>query len=125
MANIPIKAARSPTISEVNVITRFTLRGRSHPNQSTDKYEYTFLAHGAFDSIMSKDRSDPTLAYTVPLQLTDTIHRSVPEILSPENPANSAKGKIIIITGGGAGLGAVGIIIRSYACVESNAYSNL
>jgi len=55
---------------------------------------------------MSTDRSDPTLAYTLPVQLTQTIHRSVPKELQPEDEANSQKGKIIVITGGGTGIGA-------------------
>ncbi|KAF2267978.1 NAD(P)-binding protein [Lojkania enalia] len=52
------------------------------------------------------DRSDPSLASTVPVQLTRKIHRDVPDILSPEDPKNSAKNKIIVITGGGTGIGA-------------------
>jgi hypothetical protein len=56
---------------------------------------------------MSTDRFDPTLAYTLPFQLTKKIHRNVPPSLSPELEENSAKGKIVVITGGGTGIGAV------------------
>ncbi|KAF2111785.1 short chain dehydrogenase-like protein [Lophiotrema nucula] len=55
---------------------------------------------------MSTDRSNPSLAYTLPFQLTKKIHRDVPPELSPGNPDISAKGKIIVITGGGSGIGA-------------------
>ncbi|KAF2464762.1 short chain dehydrogenase-like protein [Lindgomyces ingoldianus] len=55
---------------------------------------------------MSTDRSNPALAYTLPFQLTKKIHRAVPTELNPENSENSAKGKIIVITGGGTGIGA-------------------
>lgn len=56
---------------------------------------------------MSTDRADPSLTYTLPYQITAKIHRDVPPELSPENPNSSAKGKIIVITGGGTGIGAV------------------
>jgi NAD(P)-dependent dehydrogenase (short-subunit alcohol dehydrogenase family) len=56
---------------------------------------------------MSTDRTDPTLAYTTPFQLTKRIHRSVPSSLQPELPENSQNGKIVVITGGGTGIGAV------------------
>jgi len=58
---------------------------------------------------MSYDRSDPTLVYTLPFQLTKKIHRSVPDSLQPETKENreAAKGKIVVITGGGTGIGAV------------------
>ena len=59
---------------------------------------------------MSTDRSNPDLAFTLPFQLTKKIHRDIPAILSPENPEISAKGKIIVITGGGSGLGAVSTV---------------
>jgi hypothetical protein len=56
---------------------------------------------------MSTDRSDPSLAWTIPFQLTKKIHRKVPDILLPEREENSQKGKIVVITGGGTGIGAV------------------
>lgn len=58
---------------------------------------------------MSTDRSDPSLDYTLPFQLTKTIHRKVPDELQPEKEENrnAAKGKIVVITGGGSGIGAV------------------
>ncbi|KAK5056138.1 hypothetical protein LTR84_012691 [Exophiala bonariae] len=46
------------------------------------------------------------LQYTRPAQLTETIHRDVYPLLSPDNPANNQQGKIIVITGGGSGIGA-------------------
>ncbi|KAK3109476.1 hypothetical protein LTR53_017243, partial [Teratosphaeriaceae sp. CCFEE 6253] len=55
---------------------------------------------------MSTDRSDPALEMTLPFQLTQKIHRSVPEMLQPERKEHSQKGKIIVITGGGTGIGA-------------------
>ena len=58
-------------------------------------------------SKMSTDRSDPSLAYTIPYQLTKKIHRNVPEGLLPEKDENSQKGKIIVITGGATGIGEV------------------
>jgi hypothetical protein len=56
---------------------------------------------------MTTDRSDPTLAYTLPFQLTKKIHRKVPDFLQPEREENNQKGKIVVITGGGSGIGAV------------------
>ncbi|KAF2796332.1 NAD(P)-binding protein [Melanomma pulvis-pyrius CBS 109.77] len=55
---------------------------------------------------MSTDRSDPTLEYTLPFQLTKKIHRKVPDILQPEREENNQRGKIVVITGGGTGIGA-------------------
>ncbi|KAK5268226.1 hypothetical protein LTR99_003160 [Exophiala xenobiotica] len=52
------------------------------------------------------DRSDPSLTYTLPFQLTHKIYRDVYDKISPQNPDNSVKGKIILITGGGTGIGA-------------------
>lgn len=62
---------------------------------------------------MSFDRSDPALAYTLPFQLTKKIHRTVPDILQPESPDLDASGRIVVITGGGSGIGAVSILVRS------------
>lgn len=51
---------------------------------------------------------DPSLAYTLPFQLTKSIHRKqVPYILSSLNPLNKQNEKIVVITGGGTGIGAV------------------
>ncbi|KAH7080703.1 hypothetical protein FB567DRAFT_531522 [Paraphoma chrysanthemicola] len=55
---------------------------------------------------MSWDHNDKTIEWTIPFQLTRNIIRDVPPFLSPENPENSAKGKIIVITGGATGIGA-------------------
>lgn len=51
--------------------------------------------------------ADETLEYTTPFQLTKTIRRDPYGAISPTNPELSAAGKIIVITGGGTGLGAV------------------
>lgn len=45
--------------------------------------------------------------FTTPFQLTKSMHRDVYPAIDPTNPALSAKGKIVIITGAGGGLGAV------------------
>ena len=45
--------------------------------------------------------------YTTPFQLTKSMHRDVYPAVDPSNPALSAIGKIIIITGAGGGVGAV------------------
>lgn len=44
--------------------------------------------------------------FTKPFLITKAFHRDPYPALSPEKPENSQKGKIIIITGGGAGIGA-------------------
>jgi len=46
-------------------------------------------------------------AYTTPFLVTNTSHRDPYPAISPSKPENSQEGKIIIITGGGAGIGAV------------------
>ncbi|KEF59475.1 uncharacterized protein A1O9_04319 [Exophiala aquamarina CBS 119918] len=46
------------------------------------------------------------LLWTLPVQLTETLHRDIYDLISPENPANNQQGKIILITGGGSGIGA-------------------
>lgn len=58
---------------------------------------------------MSFDRSDPALTYTLPFQLTKKLHRTVPDNLRPDSPDLDASGKIVVITGGGSGIGAVSI----------------
>ncbi|KAK5194055.1 hypothetical protein LTR47_005354 [Exophiala xenobiotica] len=51
------------------------------------------------------DTTDPSLAFTLPVQLTKTIHRQPYPFILPEN--NRQDGKIVLITGGGTGIGAV------------------
>lgn len=46
--------------------------------------------------------------FTSPFQLTNGMHRGLYPAVDPTNPALSAKGKVVIITGAGGGLGAVG-----------------
>ena len=36
---------------------------------------------------------------------TQTVHRQVYPSIDPSNPANSAKGRVVIVTGGGSGIG--------------------
>jgi len=48
---------------------------------------------------------DPN-AYTTPFLVTKTSHRDPYNAISPSKPENSQEGKLIIITGGGAGIGA-------------------
>ena len=50
---------------------------------------------------------DSTLTYTIPFQLTKTIRRDPYDAISPDKKELSANGKIIVITGGGSGIGAV------------------
>lgn len=45
--------------------------------------------------------------FTTPFQLTKSMHRDLYPAVDPSNPALSAKGKVVIITGAGGGLGAV------------------
>lgn len=61
-----------------------------------------------------------SLEYTIPFQLTKTIRRDPYGAIAPENKENSAVGKIILITGGGTGIGAVGSSHRSTVFAEVN-----
>ena len=75
--------------------------------EGTVSYHYT--SQPLTISNITTMSSDPSLDYTLPFQLTKTIHRDVYDLVSPDNPANSQKGKIIVITGGGTGICAVRI----------------
>lgn len=55
---------------------------------------------------------DPSLGYTMPFQLTKTIRRDPYDLILPEKKDNSQAGKIIVITGGGTGIGAVSLLAR-------------
>jgi len=57
--------------------------------------------------------ADESLDYTTPFQLTKTIRRDPYDALSTTNPGLSAAGKVIVITGGGTGLGAVSVLMRT------------
>ena len=46
-------------------------------------------------------------AYTTPFLVTKTSHRDPYPAVLPSKPNNSQEGKLVIITGGGAGIGAV------------------
>ena len=50
---------------------------------------------------------DKSLAFTLPYKLTKTIHRQPYDYISTERQQNLQTGKIILITGGGSGIGAV------------------
>lgn len=52
-------------------------------------------------------------AYTTPFAITKSIHRDPYWAIDSKNPANNQSGKIIIITGASAGLGAVSIVLYS------------
>jgi hypothetical protein len=46
-------------------------------------------------------------AFTTPFSFTKAIHRDPYPFIAAEKPENSAKGKIILVTGAGSGIGAV------------------
>jgi hypothetical protein len=49
--------------------------------------------------------------FTTPFAITKAVHRDPYPAISPERPENSQSGKIIIITGGGSGIGAVSFLL--------------
>ena len=53
------------------------------------------------------DQSFDANMFTMPYQLTKSMHRDLYPAIEPTNPALSVQGKVIIITGAGGGLGAV------------------
>lgn len=53
--------------------------------------------------------------YTTPFALTKTIRRDPYPAILPSNPANSQKGKIILITGGGSGIGRAAALVWARA----------
>ena len=61
--------------------------------------------------------TDHLLDFTMPFQLTKKVYRSVYPYISVENPINSQEGKIIVITGGGTGIGAVSLFSACYNTV--------
>ena len=46
-------------------------------------------------------------SYTLPFQLTPTLHRKMYPAISPKNPSNSAAGKKVLVTGATRGIGKV------------------
>ncbi len=57
-------------------------------------------------------------SFTTPFLLTKTGHRDPYPAILPDKPENSQNGKIVIITGGGSGIGAVGaplLVLTSHA----------
>jgi len=57
------------------------------------------------------DQQIDTEAYTWPFQLTKTMHRDVYPAVDPANPQLSAKGKTVLITGGGGTIGKVRCVL--------------
>ncbi|PVH78707.1 NAD(P)-binding protein [Cadophora sp. DSE1049] len=57
---------------------------------------------------------DPDM-YTTPFQLTKTMHREPYDEILPTKPANSQKGKIIIITGAYGGIGSATALVWAQA----------
>jgi NAD(P)-dependent dehydrogenase (short-subunit alcohol dehydrogenase family) len=57
-------------------------------------------------------------AFTVPFMATKTPRRDPYEAILPTNPANSQKGKIIVITGGSSGIGAAAAKVWAQAGAE-------
>lgn len=55
---------------------------------------------------MEQPAFDPD-AVTYPIQLTQTIHRTIYPLLNPSNPALAAAGKTVLITGVSGGVGKV------------------
>ena len=51
--------------------------------------------------------------FTSQFQLTKAMHRDLYPAVEPKNPALSAKGKVIVITGAGGGLGNASHIVRT------------
>lgn len=65
---------------------------------------------------MSSSQIDPD-AYTTPFLVTKSSHRSPYPAISPARPENSQHGKLVIITGGGAGIGAVGHDVPTFSII--------
>ncbi len=63
--------------------------------------------YSSSNSIMADQTLDVNM-FTSPFQLTKSMYRDLYPAIEPTNPALSAKGKVVIITGAGGGLGAVG-----------------
>jgi hypothetical protein len=77
----------------------------SFASQIPYKTLYIFLPTRNLEDIKGKMTDYDGAVFSMPFQLTKTMHRSPYELILPENPANSQTGKIIVITGAGQGLG--------------------
>ena len=55
---------------------------------------------------MASDQMNPD-QFTAPFQLTKSMHRDVYPTVDPSNPALSASGKVVLITGASGGIGYV------------------
>ena len=56
---------------------------------------------------MAKQRSLDVNMFRSPFQLTKSMHHNIYHAVEPSNLAISAKGKVVIVTGAGGGVGKV------------------
>ena len=61
--------------------------------------------------------------FTSPFQLTKSMYRDLYPAIDPTNPVLSAKGKVIIITGAGGGLGTVSTHTMANVSMDSDSYA--
>jgi hypothetical protein len=73
-----------------------------------NQYLYTYFPdeHFKLNKMGDPQQIDVNM-FTSPFQLTKSMHRELYAAVEPSNPALSAKGKVVIITGASGGLGAV------------------
>ena len=71
---------------------------------------------------MAAEQSLDVNMFTSPFQLTKSMPRDVYPAIAPTNPALSAKGKVVIITGAGGGLGAVSLSAITSNCSSKCLY---
>ena len=67
---------------------------------------------------------DPNF-FTTPFLLTKTGHRDPYPAISPDKPENSQVGRIVIVTGGGSGIGAVCVLVFSSHETQVLFYSHI
>ena len=86
--------------------------GQTHSNDLTPQLSLLLL-HQISNPLFTKLKGNSHPAkmdvnmFTTPYQLTKSMHRDVYPPVDPSNPDLSAKGKVVIVTGAGGGLGAV------------------